>query len=127
MGAVILMQIGAIYRRGIVLPKTQDAIQRLVANDIESGSDMESIRVPDTLFSKLWGSRFFSDLNRECGTIFSDYEEDFLPVDRVTDARRVLRHRLATEVDSESLEFYRALHALFERAEGTGYPLLFVL
>jgi hypothetical protein len=88
---------------------------------------MEAIRIPDALFNELWSGKFFYELNRECGTVFSDYEEDFLPVDRVSDARRILLKRLARDVDGESLEFYRDLDAFLETAETTGYPLLFVL
>ena len=46
---------------------------------------------------------------------------------RLTDARRVLRTRLAAEADSELQTFCRELGSLLDKAQTNAYPLLFVL
>lgn len=86
------MQVSELYRRGVVLAKTQDALRELVENNVRPESEVTYIPISESAFATLWEMGFFHELNGACGTNIDDYEENFLPHERIALAEKTLRY-----------------------------------
>ena len=122
------MQISEIYRRGVVLGRSPQALQQLLANDVQPGSDVIYIPISSSLFSVLWKNRLFEELNKACGVNIDDYEEEMLPLEAIAAAESVVRKRKEIPSEANDLSaFYEGLLAMLQDARERQYPLFFVL
>ena len=66
-----------LFRRGIVVPQTQDALRELRSDDIKDQSRFKVIEFPDDeQFYRIWNAGVFQEINRTCGTMIDDYESE---------------------------------------------------
>jgi hypothetical protein len=121
------MQYAQLYRRGVVLAKTPQALQDLLDADVSPNTPVDHMPISDELFLHLWRDKFFHDVNRVCHTLIDDYEEDFVPPDRLDAAERVVQEHLNAVSDKAMREFYERLAGLLAAARSRRYPVLFVL
>jgi len=124
------MQNAALFRRGVVLPLDDDAEEALLSNEVEMAIHLQHLPIPtEALFEALCGHVLFDEINRRCGTLVGDYEEEFVEASRITDLIGATKATSEREDGSlpDSTAFLHELHKLTTRALELDRPVLFVL
>ena len=73
------MQNSEIYRRGFVVPLSEEAEQALMTNDVAHDTAVEFYELPDQeTFEELYSIGFFNTINSNFDILLDDYEEDMV-------------------------------------------------
>jgi len=124
------MQNSELYRRGVVLPATEEAEEKLRINDVDQQTPVEYLQIKDELlFELLWELQLFETINARTGSLIDDYEEEFIEPEDVGRIREAVDEILLKEGAqcSEIRSFLRELSRLAAKAERSQRALLFVL
>lgn len=116
------MQPSQLWRPGIVRPHSPDDW----TNGVDEHTPVDYLPVEDDLFSVLWDSGFFRELNSTCGCIIDDHEEEEISGDALVKAVAVV-NQFQERKDSFVVDgFLDQLTPLLHRAIETSTPLVFV-
>ena len=124
------MQTSEIFRRGVVLPLTDDAESHLRANDVSEGMSVRYLEIADQiLFEALWASGVFQRINERAGILIDDYEEEFVEKDALPEIRHAVDEvrSSAVPLNSRVQGFLETLSGLVAEAQRMERPMLFVL
>jgi len=123
------MQLSELYRRGIVVPLDQESEERIRAYDVDANSNVRHLKIPsDNLFLSLWRIGLFDEINRRCGTLVDDYEEEIIDAQLVGMILDAVDAKLAAACgDANSVQFLHDLRELVREALSLSRPVLFVL
>ena len=83
------MQNSELYRRGMVVPLSQDALGAIVAVRFRKALAAVASLATESDFEWLWAKGFFAEINDRTGALLDDYEEDEIGVEHVVDVLRV--------------------------------------
>ena len=84
------MQNSELYRRGMVVPLSQDALGAIRSSTVsESTSVAVASLATESDFEWLWAKGFFAEINDRTGALLDDYEEEEIGVEHVVDVLRV--------------------------------------
>lgn len=123
------MQPSELYRRAIVVPLDQKTEECLRAYDVTEDANVHLVKIPDDeLFILLWQLGLFEEINRRCGSLIDDYEEEMVnatEIHKVLDAIDVIAS--AALPDTRVRGFLRELQTLAHEALRLSRPMLFVL
>jgi hypothetical protein len=124
------MQNSELFRRGVVLPLDDHAEWCLRAN--KSYQDMHVDYLPiidDPMFECLWSCGILQEINRLCGTLIDEYEEEFVEVQDILSLIGVFQSKVecVSSTHADIAPFLSELGKLAQKAAGIGRPLLFVL
>jgi hypothetical protein len=124
------MQNSELFRRGVVLPLDERAEEDLRCNSVNSTTHAQYLPIrSDTLFEKLWEGGFFHEINKWCGTLIDDHEEEFIEASslpRLIAALDAIAER-ASGTQSDVQGFLVELRQITIYASRLNRPLLFVL
>lgn len=123
------MQNSELFRRGVVLPLDDVAQRALETNDVDKSTRVNYLEIEDQArFDRLWSTKLFSRINEEAGSLIDDYEEAWVPPEKLN-VVEVLVRRVQNEaaINSDDRQFLIRLLDLCSEAERLGRPVLFVL
>ena len=84
------MQNSELYRRGMVVPLSQDALGAIRSSTVSEGTSVAVASLAtESDFEWLWAKGFFAEINDRTGALLDDYEEDEIGVEHVVDVLRV--------------------------------------
>lgn len=122
------MQTSELYRRGIVLPLTDEAESALRQNNVTETTDVECLDLAtDKYFYMVWP--VFQQVNHLCETIFDDYEETLVEGDTINCMIQAIKsYRLERDAEKEQDEsaFLEKLEAMLQRAIALKKPVVAV-
>lgn len=123
----VLMQPSELFRRGIVLPTTQQAMDALAANDVREGMDVQCLEIrSDRDFYALWATGIFASINSLAGTRINDYEEAMLPPEYVAVLEVIVRTQELREESPTIRAYLQKLLNLCSAAIDFRMPLFFI-
>jgi hypothetical protein len=122
------MQNSVLFRRSVVLPLDENAEQSLRANDVNTATAVQHLRIiGDAFFESLWKTGIFQEINRRCGSLIDDYEEEFVELANIP-RLAVAVEAVAQAISQPELKaFFGALRKLAIAALALKRPLRFVL
>jgi hypothetical protein len=106
------------------------AQQGLRLNDVNSANRVQYLPIAsDGLFKRLWETGLFHEINRTCGTLVDDYEEDFVGASSITGLMAAVEAIAEKEKGAtpDVKDFFMELHKLAANALSQKRPVLFVL
>lgn len=122
------MQPSALYRRGVVLPLTTEAVEAFRSSEVEEATPVRHLSISDDgAFTLFWQAGIFAEINARCDSLIDDYEDeevDRAKIPRLIEAVEGVAHRSS---DARVLEFCRELLRLGEQAAALDRPLFFIL
>lgn len=124
------MQVSELYRRGIVLPLDDCAVESLRRYEVDDQTRVKYVPIhTDALFLELWNLGLFKEINARCGTLIDDYEEEFLNPPQLASALAVIEsiQKKSTSSNLRVNDFLKELDSVARKAYSTSRPLLFVL
>ena len=123
------MQNSEIYRRGFVVPLSEDADTAIRNNDVEEDTPVDFYEIPDgEVFESLWGKGLFEKINSELGTMIDDYEEteiEFTQIPRIS--KTITEFKKTVEIDRKDSEVVSQLQRLCQVALNRSASLYFIL
>lgn len=122
------MQLTEIFRRGIVLPRNQCSFQQFQRWDISGSVLVNFIPIlQEQDFEIIWQSGVFQSLNSVCSLNIDDYEEEVLPVDKLSAAIAHLRIISNTLSEGYVIDFVENLIDLSAEGDRIKMPIFFIL
>jgi len=118
------MHVTQLYRRGIVLPRTPEALDAIRSNDVSEQTQV-SLFMFQSHGDFYGGWRVFEEINAQCGTIIDDYEETEVAPEDIKKMMVILA-RLGRGASPEDARFYTAFTELCGQALQLGMPLFFM-
>lgn len=123
-----IMQCSALFRRGIVLPLSDAALEDLVANDVSEATAVSYVAIKaDGLFESLWSIGLFADINQRCDAYLDDYEEDLIDSADLKHVLAAVDTQLSKYSSPPVTQFLVDMKRLVMEAIASKRPLLFVL
>jgi uncharacterized protein YeeX (DUF496 family) len=121
------MQRSELYRRGIVMPNSEEAKKDLLDNNVSLETDVTFLDLENYVdFEEVWSTGIFSEINAICQVMIDDYEEeiiDWIKADHLIAAINKNRKR----INSKSiLHFFDELIRLAQVALDKRQPLFFI-
>ncbi len=96
--------------------------------NVSSDTDTSYLEIDSQAeFKLLWQSNLFQDINQECLSLISDYEEEVLPPEQLEKVLEIISRHRADNKAAELDEFLEQLERLVGRASSLGFPVYFVL
>lgn len=121
------MQPSELWRRGVVMPLNSEAIEQISAWDVDESTAVEFLPISsDALFYELWEIELFAEINRQCGSLIDDYEEEWLRQEQLPASACAVVALLRQHRSGAVGEFLNQLSALISKAADTKLPLYFV-
>lgn len=116
-----------VFRRGVLVPSSQEAAKRLAQGWMRSASDVARwVALSDNVFNVWWPHGVFRELGAACGTVLDNYEESVIPQPKVGQAASTIT-KFLVRFDSEAGEAARAVIDLCKEAERKSLPLIWIL
>ena len=111
-----------LWRRGVVRPHL------LETTAFDENTPVDHLSIDDALFSGLWDSGLFQDLNVACGSLIDDYEEEAVTGDDLVAGLAVVRrHAESQSSDPAIAHFARSLSTLMQTTIDSGTAVYFIL
>lgn len=122
------MQCTELFRRGIVMPLTDEALEEIEANDVSEATAVRYVAIrADGLFESLWSRGLFADINQRCNVCLDDYEEDWIDSADLKHVLAAVDAQLSKYSSPPVTQFLVDLKRLVMEAIASKSPLLFVL
>ncbi len=122
------MQNAQRYRRGVLMPLDDRALDALVHNDVDDETNVAHIEITDDdSFYEIWRSGVFHRINEALGCCIDDYEEEWIPSGSLATVAAVAQSTVNGGVSQRVADFLSRLIRICARAEREKRPLLFVL
>jgi len=119
------VQLSQFFRRGVIRPLDDDAVQQLAAFRIDTPIRVEWLPIMnDDEFARIWEAGVLQRINEACGVDISDYEEVELPANRIESALRAVRYDAGNR-DSIG-KFIQSLDGLLSDAVATNKNVYFI-
>ncbi|MCB1099807.1 MAG: hypothetical protein KDN22_29840 [Verrucomicrobiae bacterium] len=122
-----MKQLSEVWRRGVVVPLTNDSANEMAQFAVSS--EAEALCLPidtDALFYEIWATNLFQDINRSCGVLIDDYEEEKLPPEALGAALTVVSNHLS-KARSQVFSFLKELEKMIKEAIKLSFPVYFIL
>ncbi len=117
------MQPSALWRRSIVMPLTDEAMQQIAQGDVTARNDVHVLPIND--FELLWQCGLFQKLNLACNTAIGDYESAWIATDQLPQAEVIVAEFPRLGHSAEVQTFLLSLSQLINRARAVVKPLYF--
>jgi hypothetical protein len=122
------MQIPELFRRGLVVPETDEAETELRSWNVSKCAKVRYLPIEgDALFLSLWKAGLFRAINRACGTNIDDYEEEVLEPDMLERAILAVKQVLGEVHEPSVRQFIEKLSPFLEDAARMEKPVFVVL
>ncbi len=124
----VMKQLTEIWRRGIVVPLSAQRADEMASFHVSSEEDVEYLEIKDdSFFDSLWGTNLFQDINRKCGSLIDDYEEEVLAPEALIGVLGVVTKHMLHLREPRITLFLEKFGAMVKRAIDLGYPVYFIL
>jgi len=122
------MQNSELFRRGIVLPRSEFAKIALLSNNVDDSTEVVSVEIEhDALFYEIWDIGVFQEINRRTGLNIDDYEEEVIPPNLLPQTLQAISIAvLTTSVGSPTREFLVRAEEVCREGIRISMPLYFV-
>ncbi len=122
------MQNSELFRRGIVSPLDERAELEIRSNVVDETTQVAHLAIQgEALFDYLWSSGLFREINRRCGSIIDDYEEEIIDACELPNLLAAVKWVAECEDSPEAMRFLEQLSMLASSALALNRPVLFVL
>jgi len=122
------MQPSELFRRGVVVPRTAEAEQRLMIWDVEETTPVDVLPLDDErVFLKIKNAGVFLKINEMFGSIIDDYEQEVISWNQCAETALMLEREYGSIQDGDVCEFCRALAGQCMLAARRKLALFFVL
>ncbi|XHC25062.1 MAG: hypothetical protein ACFHWZ_07230 [Phycisphaerales bacterium] len=121
------MQLSALFRRAVVVACDDETEDQLRGNNIVSPVSVRLISLPDdNAFHLLHSTGLFEHFNSAFGTLIGDYEEDFISLEHLDEAIRIVDAMIKSKRIHKGDVIHR-IRELLDFAKRNGRSVFFVL
>jgi hypothetical protein len=121
------MQRSELFRRGIIVPNTEAAKEQLLANAIDTESDVTFLDLEKYGdFEEIFVTGVFSDINAACGVTIDDYEDEIVDWNKAYALINVVKNKQHKMQSEKFLLFFNDLVDAAEMAMKKQMPIFFI-
>jgi hypothetical protein len=111
-----------------VLPLDDRAEESLRCNDVNGTTAVQVLPIStDAFFENLWKAGLFQEINKCCGSVIDDYEEEFLEAAYIPTLAETVETLVQQTSQPDLKSFLVDLRKLADTALALKRPILFVL
>lgn len=116
------------FRRGVIAPLSQSAAKAMRDDLVDSMNEFDYVPIEDDQqFERLWQSGHFQEINKSCGLLIDDYEEETAPPATLVDVVKFLNQAsLDQAMDKVDREAFAKIATLAISAEARKMPIKFI-
>lgn len=121
------MQNSELYRRGVVVPLNKVSEYALRDSNVNLGTEVNILEIPNDIFDSLWVKNFFQNINNELGSMIDDSEEEIIQDEQIDELKRVvIRFKEKIKLIPKEEEIILELEKLLNIAAENKFPVFFI-
>ncbi len=122
------MQRSELFRRGVVIPLTDDTHEALIINDVSETDNLNYIKISEEAFNNLYNGGFFDMINQRLGTLLDDYEDETVDYSKALSMIKLIKeYSKRKKLTDEENKVLNLLNDFCLQADKLNRPLFFVL